>query len=259
MARDENGYIVVETILAFVPFMLLVISILSLVNIVSLQARMHYALTQTANTLSVYSYLLDVTGVADALQANSEIAAETAGDIDTIKGDISSVLEGVSSLTAENAEDVFDSVETTVTDVKSVVSEIQEDPKAALSAFLNFGIQEARDYILGELAAQLVGRYLSNGTQKGDDYLKGAKVVNTSNKKTGLAALDFYRSPITLESTTGKNSVLINADGDIQLVVHYEVEYTFGALPLPFRPTLKIMQAVKTKAWLSGAGDGYEE
>lgn len=54
MGKNENGYITVETLGTFLPFVLLVVSILSLVNIVTAQTRVHYALTQTANAISVY-------------------------------------------------------------------------------------------------------------------------------------------------------------------------------------------------------------
>ena len=41
MRRDERGYIVVETIGSFLLFVLAVTSILSLINIVAVQARVH--------------------------------------------------------------------------------------------------------------------------------------------------------------------------------------------------------------------------
>jgi len=78
---DEKGYIVVETVGTFVPFMLLVISILSLVNIVTLQARVHYALTQAANTLSMYSYVLEAVGAADKLIS---LDKDRVGDADSM-------------------------------------------------------------------------------------------------------------------------------------------------------------------------------
>ncbi|MDR2599902.1 MAG: hypothetical protein LBC73_06445 [Oscillospiraceae bacterium] len=87
MRKDENGYIVVETVGTFIPFVLLVISILSLVNIVSLQAHIHFALTQTAKTMSMYSYVLHVTGVADSLMELDKKATATEEKIeDVLKG-----------------------------------------------------------------------------------------------------------------------------------------------------------------------------
>lgn len=55
--EDTRGYIVVETILAFVPFTMAMLGIVMLINVVSMQSRVHFALTQTAHELSIMSYL----------------------------------------------------------------------------------------------------------------------------------------------------------------------------------------------------------
>ena len=62
MRKDENGYIVVETVGSFMLFVFLMVSILTLVNIVTLQARVHSAITQAANTMSKYSYVQVIAG-----------------------------------------------------------------------------------------------------------------------------------------------------------------------------------------------------
>jgi len=56
--KDEKGHIAVETLGAFIPFLLVMISILSLVQLVATQARVHNALTQSALTISMYSYTM---------------------------------------------------------------------------------------------------------------------------------------------------------------------------------------------------------
>lgn len=65
MRRDEKGYIVVETIGCFILFLFLNASILSLINIVTIQARVHYAMTQAAEAVSMYTYTLDTLGFAE--------------------------------------------------------------------------------------------------------------------------------------------------------------------------------------------------
>jgi len=55
--KDTRGSIVVETVLAFIPFTLIMLGIVMLINVVSMQSRVHYALTQTAMELSIMSYL----------------------------------------------------------------------------------------------------------------------------------------------------------------------------------------------------------
>ena len=51
--------------------------------------------------------------------------------------------------------------------------------------------------------------------------------------------------------------MLLTSSGDIRIVVSYQIDYTFGTLPLPFRE-LTVTQEAVTKAWLGGEGKRYE-
>lgn len=251
---DEGGYIVVETIGAFVPFVLLVISILSLVNIVTVQARVHYALTQAANTISMYSYVLDVTGTADHILKNDANAGAAAEDIGGTVGDINQVLEGIQGFSGGGGE-VGQKIEGMVNGMEGIgnaVTEAAEDPKATVSKLLNFAMNEAVDASFSALVQPLVLHYLANGSMSGSEYLTASHVIN---------GLDFYELPLgaggdpeggATISQRGACSDFLGG-GDITIVVRYDVDYTFGALPLPFEPKLSIQQEVKTKAWLGGA------
>jgi len=55
--NNEDGYIVVETLGTFVPFALMLLGIVMLINVVTMQAKVHYALSQTATEISILSYL----------------------------------------------------------------------------------------------------------------------------------------------------------------------------------------------------------
>ena len=57
MRNDEKGYMSIETLAIFIPFTLLMLAVVMLVNVVTLQAKVHYALTKTAEAISVVSYL----------------------------------------------------------------------------------------------------------------------------------------------------------------------------------------------------------
>jgi len=223
MRRDDNGYVVVETVGTFIPFVLLVISILSLVNIVTLQARVHNALTQAANSLSMYSYVLKATGVAGNLVSLNDKAG-TAGDT------IDAVLTGINSLSKGNGldGDVGDRV---LSGAESAVG----DPKTMIQSLANYGIDELRNVASAQLVNPLIGRYLANGDISSEEYLRTVRVVN-------------------LELS---DCVIIDRNGNIKLTAEYEIEYTFGALKIPFGPTLKVTQTVVTKAWLDGSGEGY--
>jgi len=196
MTKNDQGYIVVETVGTFIPFLLLVISVLSLVNIVTLQARVHKALTQAACTVSMYSYVLYVTGVTDKMD---------------------SVFEGIESLSKGHGNDG------------------NGDPKQIIQNIANFGVGQVQSLAAEQLVRPLLNRYLANGEMTGDEYLRSVRVVN----------FEFG------------NSAIVDRNGNIKLTVNYEVEYTFGALRLPFGPTLRITQTAVTKAWQSGSGEGY--
>jgi len=223
MVKDNNGYIVVETVGTFIPFVLLVVSILSLVNIVTLQARVHNALTQAANTLSMYSYVLKATGAADSLII-ADSKANSTGE------SINSVMNGIAMLSKGGGFDADAGSR-----ALSAAEEMVGDPRTMVQNFANYGVGEIRSLASEQLVRPLVSRYLANGDVSGDEYLRSVRVVN----------FDF------------SDCVIIDRNGNIKLTVEYEIEYTFGALRLPFGPTLKVTQTAVTKAWLSGSGDGY--
>ena len=223
MKEDESGYIVVETVGTFVPFVLLVVSILSLVNIISLQARIHNALTQTANSLSMYCYVLKVTGIADGLMTldgQASVAGET----------ITSVLTGIESLSKGSLSDASEGIR-----VLSSVEIDVGDPKGIAQSLANYGINELRNHVSASLIEPMVMRYLATDEMTSEEYLRRARVVN-------------------FELT---ECVVIDQNGNIRITAEYEIEYTFGALRLPFGPTLRVTQTVVTKAWLGGSGEGY--
>jgi len=223
LLKNKNGYIVVETVGTFIPFTLLVISILSLVNIITLQARIHNALTQAANTLSMYSYVLYATGAADdlvSLDNKASVAAEK----------INPVITGIEALSKGNG---FDS--STGDNFKNAAVSIFNDPKTAIQNILTYGAGGLRNQASIQLVQPLVEKFLATGDITADEYLKSVRVKNFSLGEC----------------------VIIDKNENVKITAEYEVEYTFGALKLPFGPTLKITQTVVTKAWLGGSGEGY--
>ena len=55
----------------------------------------------------------------------------------------------------------------------------------------------------------------------------------------------------------GDDSTLLTSDRDVKIVVQYDIDYSFGALMLPFgEPKLHVTQEVRTKAWLGGKRRG---
>jgi len=223
MKNDENGYIVVETVGTFIPFVLLVVSILSLVNIITLQARVHNALTQTANTLSMYSYVLKATGAADSFMIADSKANSTSENL-------GAVMDGIGALSKGGGFDAGSGGQAT-----GLAEALVGDPRNMIQNFANYGLGELRSIASEHLVRPLAGRYLATGEMTADEYLSSVKVKN----------FDF------------SDCVIIDRNGNVKITVDYEIEYTFGALRLPFSPTLRVTQTVVTKAWLNGSGKGY--
>lgn len=248
MRRNEGGYIVVETIASFLLFVLLNISILSLINIVTVQSRMHYALTQAAEAVSMYTYTLNLMGVTDHLKENARKASQVEESISTVKIHIKDVIKAIDNL---DASKTIVGSEALYKDVTDAVSSVREDPEAAFQYFLNFGTQEGLDALFANAIKPLIGRYLANGNMTGDQFLK------TFHVEGGLDALKFYGFTVfDLNSTTNSNSRFLTENGDVKIVLEYDIDYSFGALPLPFTK-LHITQEVMTRAWLNGVGEGY--
>ena len=122
------------------------------------------------------------------------------------------------------------------------------------------GVHQLSSAALGACVQPLVGWYLTNGDQSGDEYLQAAHVIG------GLDGLDFYTPDSVsfdtdshqLVAVTDQTSRFLDSGENIKLVVQYKIDYTFGALPLPGFSELEVTQEVMTKAWLNGYGDGYQ-
>lgn len=257
MERKKNGYIVVETIGCFLLFVFLNISILSLINIVTVQTRIHYALTQAAETLSMYSYILEATGVADHLVNSAEKSEALVDQGEDVIGNINTVISSLENL---DFDGLGDSTGAIYDQASGFAESVKENPEEILQRLLSYGIQELSSAALGLCVKPLVGWYLTNGDQSGDEYLQAAHVIG------GLDGLSFYTPDSVsfdtdshqLVAVTDQKSRFLDSGENIKLVVQYKIDYTFGALQLPFEE-LEVTQEVMTKAWLNGYGDGYQD
>lgn len=247
----------VETIGCFLLFVFLNISILSLINIVTVQTRVHYALTQAAETLSMYSYTLDAMGVADHLTKSAERSESVVKDANKMISNINEVIGAIEKLDIDGMQKSGQAV---YSQSSGFVGQLRDNPKDVLKNFMNYGIQELSGVALSTCIRPLVGWYLTNGELSGDEFLTAFQVEG------GLSGLDFYTiDKVGFNSSTNRfvpiadsKSRFLNSQENIKLVVQYDIDYTFGALPLPFGK-LHVTQEVMTKAWLNGHGDGYKE
>jgi hypothetical protein len=216
MKRDENGHIVVETVGTFIPLVLLIISILSLVNLVAVQARIHYAMTQTAMSMSVYGYLLEVTEIKDGV-INFNNSTKVPKSSNEIFNDLNSALSGISNIVGNDNNKKAGEMVNSIRDIKDILE------------------GGAGGIISGALIKPVFMQYLENGEMNGEEFLR----------RFNINDLHFF------------SSSLLDDDENVKITAHYKVDYTFGALPLPFGPSLRVTQTAITKAWMNGSGEGY--
>lgn len=259
MGKDQRGYIVVETIGAFLLFVFLNISILSLINIVVVQSRIHYALTQSAQTLSMYSYALEATGVAEHIVANSKRAGVVGDESDKMVNNLNKL---IGALEGRDANGFVQAVNDVYNQADGIAGRITDDPKGVLQDLLNFGLSKGGSFALEQCMRPLMGWYLRGKSGSGEKFLEDYHVVD------GLNGLKFYTmdtvgyNNVTKRFTSGSknDSLLIDKNENLCLVVQYDIDYAFGALPLPdaFGGKLHVTQMVTTKTWLNGYGEGYQ-
>lgn len=236
--KTEEGYIVVETALSFTLFILLVVSILSLINIVTIQARIHYALTQTANELSMYSYVLDALGLSGDIKGLDKTGHEVQEKIDGVIEDLKTIERGVTTVPGSTGAffDNLDALTDAVRSLSNTAGEIADDPKGTFVKVVRYGLNGAKNYGMQELVIRpMIGKYLKNGTQDGEEYLNSCGI-------NGLDGLELGKC------------VFIDSKGDITIVASYDIDYSFGLLPLSFTK-IHVEQTAKTSAWLGGKSE----
>ena len=169
---------------------------------------------------------------------------------DEFKQNLSQLLDGFESL---DAVEIGSSGEALADQTGGWASDAAADPESSIQALLNYALRESGNAVFGDLVRPLVGHYLSNGSMSGEEYLQAAHIIG------GLEGLEFggvgLLDPDEME---GDDSTLLTSDRDVKIVVQYDIDYSFGALMLPFgEPKLHVTQEVRTKAWLGGKGEGY--
>ena len=145
MRKDERGYIVVETVLSFMLFVFLTVSILTLINIFTVRSRVHYAITQTANELSMYSYIIDVSGDTTDFLENLDSVIDAIGNLSVTAGGV------------------------------------QRDPREALYALVLYGMDRTNSGAMQMAVHNTVSKHLPVGGLDADAYLRHYNVIEGIN------------------------------------------------------------------------------
>ncbi len=249
--NDDKGAIVVEATIALTAFVFLLYTLLSLVNICYIQAKMGVALNSAAKDISQYSYLYFKFGLGkaegnldDGASDYLNLGKDTVDGIGTFVGAMGGAGEAFESgdfdSTFENLQNGYDTAQSVYDEWADMVA---DDPKQFMIGLGRYAASEGYDYLKNKLGAAIAKSFMKKNLKaykddNPDRFLKKAGVVD------GLSGLDFNGTAIF----AGEG----NEHDKIQLVVTYEVE-VIKLLNIDFK--FKFVQVARTKAWGTGISE----
>lgn len=257
--NKENGSVTIEATIALSTFMFAIVTILTIVNICIVQARISYAINTTAKEISQYSYLYSLTGINDSQSRLYEAGVEGTKDISKILADVNTVYNEIENLgntgnqSPENIDDIMSAWDSAVGSVENIevagsslydtVSDIASDPKnlmfgiAKLAASEGFDLVKSR-LIAAPLAKTMIQKHLVS-TEDGDvdAYLKFLGVIPSSTGSY-IDGLDFSQSTLF---PYGSNEIRINVQYDVKVIALLPIDFSFH-----------FNQTAVTHGWLAG-------
>ena len=244
--NEESGAIVVEATISLTAFVFTIFTILSIVNICYIQAKMSVALNAAAKEISQYSYLyykLEIDELESDLADDTEDARSLAEDtIDGIGTMLDSLTEVENSISSGDFDSLISAIQDGATDVNSLVTQYAEkladDPKGFIIGIGKLAGSELEDTVKTVLGQVLAKVFMEKNltAYDGDDadsFLQRYKVVD------GFDGLDFSYTSLMAYGESDK----------IQLVVTYDVS-VIKLLNIDFAFTFR--QMAVTTAWDEG-------
>lgn len=267
----ESGMMVVEAVLTFTVFLMVVLAIISLINLFTVHNRIQFAINSAAHELAAYTYVYQALGVRSAEQKVNSDGSPYVENIDNTADQIVDSLNKIQSLSQNTAQlgndlqeislspDYLNRIQSQMNQVQSEagqtiqsvqksvedVTQLFSDSDSLMAGIIYLGISGGSYAVksVGATAAAgaLTKKYLKNGGQDADAYLKSYGISE------GYGGLDFTGSTMF-------------CDGDlrmIDLVVEYDVDLSFIGLVLPEKK-IHVVQRVSVPAWLDGDGKTYK-
>ena len=244
--KNESGAIVVEATLSLTAFVFAIFTILNVVNICYIQARMGSALDSAAKEMAQYSYLYYKIG-ADKLEQKLNEGTEDARDvttdtIDGVVGVMDSLSDAANSASSGEFDNMISSIESGANNIESLYNtygdKVANDPKQFIIGFAKMAgneiKEEAKVYLAQVMAKGLMKKNLKAfDDDDADAFLKRYHVIN------GMDGLDFNYTALMAYGSTNK----------IQLVCTYKVKVIqFFNIDFEFQ----FRQMAKTNAWGNG-------
>lgn len=237
---NEDGMLTVEAVLCLVPFILVILGIISFINIFVVHSKIQVALYETANELSAYTYFYQALTIRDADgKLNEDIASGTT--------EITAFLEDI-----ETARAKLEDGSVTKEDFTGAIDsgrELASSPQTFVRNLVYYCMGKAEDIGKGALAEHIAKplvlnyldtSFLGSGGQSANEYLEAYGV------RDGIDGMDFSDSTIFTDTELKM----------IDIVVKYDLDVYFFRL-LFEDPSIHIVQRAVVPAWLDGDGGTY--
>lgn len=244
-SNHERGMITVEAVLSLVPFILAILSIISLTNVFIVHNKIQYAIYQASSELAAYTYFYEVTGVRGGDMALGEDIERETTEINDVIGKTTSFLEQLDTISATTLGSTVEAGNAALEAGFNLVM----DPADLLRNLAYKGIEVAegalKGFVIDTISSGLVPIYIdakvpSYSDMSADEYLRWMGVQG------GIKGLDYSKSEIFMPPDYKM----------IDIVVEYDIEVYFLHL-LSDEPTVHVVQRCTVPAWLDGDGVHY--
>lgn len=240
--EKERGAIVVEATISLSMFIFMIYTLLSVVSICFIQAKMSTSLDAAAKEISQYTYLLYETGIMDYQDELTGKGAENgksvAEGLSSLVGALSDGTEHIQSGDFSGLASDIESGVTTVNDLAEKFGDQIKDPKTLIMGLASMAGSEALEYgksALGSLLARcLMEKNLAESPgEDPNEFLERYHVVN------GLDGLDFQGTSLMNPANEDEIQLVVTYKVKVVQLLNIDVDFTFT-------------QCAKTKAWGSG-------
>ena len=261
----EKGMMTVEGVLSLVPFIIVILGIISFINIFTVHNKIQYALYQMGSELTCYTYFYQALGIRagdlklkEDMDVNTEKLDGAIGDLEEFLSQIGSFEDSISQAAdrpvsgGANLDDILNQgqeVGNQGAGLAQTARDLMSDPKALLRGFIYLGAEKAenvaKSFLLEIISNGLMGVYLDSDFSRyqpmtADAYLRYYGVRN------GMDGLDFGESQLFSDDKYRM----------IDIVVEYDIEVYILKLFLR-DPTIHVVQRCSMPAWLDGDGVTY--
>lgn len=269
---NENGMLTVEATMTLIPFVLVIMGIISFINIFMVHNKIQYAMYEAANEIAAYTYFYEALGIRDGDKVFNADASENRKPIDLEINNVTDFMEKVNSFentgedlktavhnvdyaameenlknmqndaseTVESGQALWDSTMALARDPKSIIRGVtymvaQEGEKKLKSVFLQL-LSKSMVANYCDTTHFIDASFLKNPCSA-DEYLKRNGVVD------GISGLSFKQSSFLSDDNLKM----------IDIVVTYKIEVGFFKMFLK-DPTIEVCQRVQVPAWVDGDG-----